>query len=180
MKSLPRLLVLALLVVPQACSEPAPAASPEVAVPVAEPTPEPLARLRAAIDSLMARPEHASPQVRVQHCLIGVEGLLPGVTRTPAEAEALTAELYARIQAGADFDALVREYTNDEHPGIYAMCLGESPAPEVYPRELMTLAFGDVAWRLSPGEVGVARYDGERFDIEARSPFGYHLIKRLE
>jgi len=44
----------------------------------------------------------------------------------------------------------------------------------------MVLGFGDVAWRLAVGEVGVMRYDGERFDVEARSPFGYHLVKRLE
>lgn len=172
---------LLLLVVPLLAScgsdEPAP---PPAAEPVVPAPADARAALQAAIDALMARPEHEEPVVTVQHCEIAVEGIVPGVTRSVAEAEALTAELYARVLAGADFDAIVQEYSDDEHPGIYSMCLGESPAPDVYPREAMTLAMGDVAWRLAVGEVGVMRYDGERFDVEARSPFGYHLVKRLK
>jgi len=169
-------LILALAACQPRANEPAPLPEP--------PTPgapaDPLARLRADTEALMARPEHDAPLVRVQHCLIAVEGLIPGVTRNAQQAEALTAEVYAQILAGADFDALVKEHTSDEHPGIYAMSLGESTVADVYPRELMTLAFGDVAWRLAVGEIGVTRYDGERFDVEARSPFGFHLMKRLE
>jgi len=181
MKTLALSLPLLLTLWACAASRPEPAPTP---VPLPAPVPAPVdasvLRLRAHMQALLERPEHTAQQVRVQHCLIAVEGLIPGVTRNADEAEALAAELYARVQAGADFDALVKQYTNDEHPGIYAMCLGEPPAADVYPREVMALAFGDVAWRLAVGEVGVTRYDGERFDIEARSPFGFQLVKRLE
>ena len=174
-----KLVSLALSLLVGACGpeSPAPPAPSEPATPAPAGA---TTTLQAAIDALMARPEHAEPLVTVQHCEIAVEGIVPGITRSVAEAEALTAELYARVLAGADFDAFVHEYSDDEHPGIYAMCLGEPPAPDVYPREAMTLGLGDVAWRLAVGEVGVMRYDGERFDVEARSPFGYHLVKRLK
>jgi hypothetical protein len=159
---------------PVAVEPPAPAPAPAPAQPDA------VAELRAAADAVMARPEHTDPVVRVQHLLVGVAGFLPGVTRTSAEAEALTAELWARIAAGEDFDALVLAYTEDSHPGIYGMSLGDPTEPDVYPRLAMALGFGDVAWRLAVGEYGIMRYDGERFDVEAKSPFGYHILKRLE
>lgn len=176
MRSLALLVVLAGSLA--SCSDSAPGGAPAPSPDAALETP--LARLRADTEALMARAEHGAPKVRVQHLLVGVKDMLPGVTRSAQEAEALAAELYARVLAGEDFDTLVKNHTNDEHPGIYAMCLGASSTPGVYAREDMALGFGDVAWRLAVGEVGVTRYDGERFDIEARSPFGYQLVKRLE
>lgn len=161
-----------------ACASPSAGHAPAEAT--APPAEDARTALRAALAELEARPEHQAPSVTLQHCLIAVEGLVPGITRTPAEAEQRTAELYAMLRAGADFDALVKANTDDEHPGIYRLSLVPGDTPGVYPREAMVLAFGDVGWRLAVGEVGIARYDGERFDVEAKSPFGYHLIKRLE
>jgi parvulin-like peptidyl-prolyl isomerase len=43
-----------------------------------------------------------------------------------------------------------------------------------YPRAALVPAFGDVGFRLAPGAVGVAPHD------ERSSPFGWHVIKRLE
>ena len=42
------------------------------------------------------------------------------------------------------------------------------------PREKMVPAFGDIGFGLEPGEVGMATYD------KTASPFGYHVIRRLE
>ena len=42
------------------------------------------------------------------------------------------------------------------------------------PREKMVPAFGDVGFSLAPGAVGLAMYD------TSTSPFGYHVIRRLE
>jgi hypothetical protein len=42
------------------------------------------------------------------------------------------------------------------------------------PRDKMVPAFGDVGFSLTPGAVGLAMYDTNT------SPFGYHVIRRLE
>jgi hypothetical protein len=161
------LLLLALL---PACSSDAP---PTPGPPAH--TPEELVRrMHAATDALMAQPEHADPVVQVQHVLVGVtHPRLPGVERTPEDAERLAAEVFGRIQAGEDFDLLVKLHTNDSHPGIYSLALAGRQSGEVRGRAEMVPGFGDVAWRLAVGEVGVARLD------PVASPFGYHLIKRL-
>lgn len=38
----------------------------------------------------------------------------------------------------------------------------------------MVPGFGNVGWRLQPGEIGVAPYDAKK------SPYGWHIIKRLK
>jgi hypothetical protein len=125
-----------------------------------------LGALRAHIDELYARPEHDAAKVEVQHLLVGFAGAprQTKATRTRDEAEALTAELYARVLAGEDFDDLVMEYTDDSHPGIYPMTTAS--------RRQMFPAFGDVAWRLEVGAIGVTKQDGT-------APAGWHIIKRL-
>ncbi|UCH84586.1 MAG: peptidylprolyl isomerase [Candidatus Latescibacterota bacterium] len=117
--------------------------------------------------------------VTVQHILIAFEGTLPNkdVTRTRDEAAKLAEELLEKAKSGADFDALVKEYTDDQHPGIYTMAnLGvqANPAQEVYPRARMVKSFGDVGFSLEVGEVGVAVFD------PAASKYGWHIIKRVE
>ena len=96
------------------------------------------------------------------------------VTRTKEEAEALAADLYAKLKAGADFQALMAEHTDDDpKSGRYTMTRGTPSEPGVFPRSRMVPAFGDVGWRLEVGEIGVAPQDPRS------SPFGWHLIKRL-
>lgn len=127
---------------------------------------EALSALRDEITALYARPEHDAAQVEVQHLLVSFKGAprMRGVTRSKAEAEQLTAELLQRLRAGEDFDALVKQYTNDSHPGIYPMTASS--------RSNMVAAFGDVAWRLDVGEIGVAPLDAQA------SPYGWHIIQR--
>jgi hypothetical protein len=153
------------------------ACSKDEAPPPAAPahTPAELARqLDAAVAELMARPEHSDPQVTVQHVLVGVKdaGLPPSVTRTPAEAKALAADLLGRIEAGEDFDLIVKNHTDDSHPGIYTLVTAGGNPPSTWNRKEMVPAFGDVGWRLAVGEVGVAPHDPQK------SPFGYHIVKR--
>jgi hypothetical protein len=121
------------------------------------------------------QPQH----VEVQHVLVGFQGSVPGKTiaRSQAEAEALAAELLARANAGEDFDAMVAEYTDDSYPGIYRLANTGVPANlqlAEYPRASMVKAFGDVSFALPVGGVGVATYDA------VASPYGWHVIKRLE
>jgi len=118
-------------------------------------------------------------RVEVQHILISFKGAIPDdrVTRTREEAEILASKLFARVQAGEDFDALVKEYTDDQHPGIYRMSnIGIAPDTpnKEYPRERMVKAFGDVSFALKVGEVGMAPYD------PTTSKYGWHIIKRLK
>jgi len=115
----------------------------------------------------------------VQHILISFQGSIdkPEVTRTQEEAEVLAKEILKRAQAGEDFDALVKEYTNDEHPGIYKMSnIDVTPDEESgeYSRGMLVKAFGDVSFSLAVGEIGMTEFNPET------SKYGWHIIKRLE
>jgi len=116
--------------------------------------------------------------VVVQHILIGFEGSVRGKSseRTKKEAKALADELLLRARSGAeDFDALVQRYTDDRHPGIYKLTNRGAPRMNgAYPRDDMAGRFGDVAFSLAVGEFGLAEYSA------TASPYGWHLIKRLE
>ena len=114
--------------------------------------------------------------ITVQHILIGFKGSVPGknITRTQEQARTLAYQLLDQAKAGADFDKLVQDNTDDAPPGIYAMAdTGVAPAQGEYPREGMVPAFGNVGFTLQPGQIGIADYD------PTTSPYGYHIIKRL-
>ena len=116
--------------------------------------------------------------VVVQHILISFEGRVDdakGVTRSKKEAKALAYELFDRAVAGEDFDAMVKEYTNDSHPGIFKLANLNQPvlAGERKRTELVA-KFGDTAFRLDVDEIGIAVYNS------ITSPYGWHVIKRLE
>lgn len=133
---------------------------------------DPVEGLRAHIGEFSARSEHTDPVVKVQHLLVSFAGAGTGARRSREEAEQLAGELFAQIQSGGDFDALVKEHTDDSHPGIYTMTLG-SPAAGQYSRYGMVPAFGNAGWRLAVGEVGVAGFDS------SASPYGWHIVKRV-
>jgi parvulin-like peptidyl-prolyl isomerase len=139
-----------LAVVLSACAEP--------------PDDTPLGRDIAAV---MARPEQAVQEVQVQHVLVAFVGAKRGSEskRTYAEARALTEELLARARAGENFPALMQQFSADEGGGTYTL----TPAD----RGTYAADFTAVAYRLAVGEVGAAAYH------RGRSPFGFHVIKRL-
>ncbi|MDQ2806522.1 MAG: peptidyl-prolyl cis-trans isomerase [Chloroflexota bacterium] len=123
-------------------------------------------------------PAGEAEHITVQHILIGFQGTIPGknIVRTKDEAQALAEKLFAQAQAGSDFDQLVKDNTDDSPPGIYEMAnLGVAPAnADEAPRDQMIPAFGDVGFKLKPGEIGLAPYD------PTASPYGWHIIKRLK
>jgi PPIC-type PPIASE domain len=141
---------------------------PKTVATAKKPDADPVANLRAAIGALMNKTEHTAPRVVVQHILIGFQGSVRGkpITRSRDEAEALAAKLFFEIQNGGDFDALVKQHTDDAYPGRYPMTLDG--------RSRMVQGFGDVGWRLEVDEVGVAPHEARK------SPFGWHIIKRVE
>lgn len=115
--------------------------------------------------------------IEVQHILIGFYGSLPGqsLNRPQSEAEALAKQVFEQARQGADFDSLVRQYSNDVYPGRYKLAnAGVAPGEGEYARGMMVSGFGDVAFQLDAGEIGMAAYDPER------SKYGWHIIKRLQ
>ena len=116
-------------------------------------------------------------QVVVQHILISFKGSnsKKKVTRSKKQADQLAYELLERAQKGEDFDALVKEYTDDSHPGIYTMNNRDrGKPPGGVNRTDMVPEFGDVSFGLEVGELGIARFS------MGGSPYGFHIIKRLE
>ena len=78
--------------------------------------------------------------------------------------------------SGEAFDDLVQAVTDDASPGIYRLCnTGVTPAAAgEYPRDRMVPAFGNVGFALDVNGIGMAEYD------PGTSPYGWHIIKRLE
>ena len=121
-----------------------------------------------AYKELMAKPEQPDESIEIQHCLIGFKGAprLVNVTRSKDEAKTLAQKVFDEAVGGADFDALVKQYTNDSAPGIYPLTKAG--------RARMVKSFGDVGFRLKVGEIGIAVWDA------TASPFGWHIIKRVK
>ncbi len=116
-------------------------------------------------------------KITVQHILIGFKNRIPNkpLERSKQEAKALALELLQRAEDGEDFDALVKEYTNDTVPGI--MIVTNNKASAVAggrKRSDLVPKFGDVAFRLEVGEIGMANFN------TAVCPYGWHVIKRIE
>ena len=120
--------------------------------------------------------------ITVDHTLIAYNEAprMDGVTRSLAEAKQLAYELLRQINNDGDWVALKRQYSNDPGPtgdggGPYTMT--NTGAPQVQgarPRTGMVPAFGDVGFALEIGEVKVADQD------PAKSPYGFHIIKRVK
>jgi hypothetical protein len=173
-RSLLRIAVAVLFLPSFACksapSPPAPAAATEAApaAPAVTPAPVPTAAPAAT---------PAAEHIKLQHILISFAGKVPGknITRTEDEARTLAAQIFDRAKKGEDFDSLVRTYTDDRAPGIYGLAnTGVTPSGDEFSRGRMVPAFGDVGFSLAAAEIGMAEYD------PAKSPFGWHIIKRLE
>ena len=118
-------------------------------------------------------------RIAVQHILIAFKGSIPkpALTRSKDEAKKLAQEVFERAQKGEDFAALVKEYTDDEYPGIYRMAnKGITPdqSKQEYPREGMIKSFGDVGFSLPVNGIGLAEYHPQK------CKYGWHIIKRIE
>lgn len=103
--------------------------------------------------------------IAAQHVLVaykGAEKAPKGVTRTKAEAKKRAEEVAAKAKAGADFSALVAEYSDDPAAKERQGSLGK------FTREKMAKSFSDAAFVLAVGESSGA----------VETPFGFHVIKR--
>jgi parvulin-like peptidyl-prolyl isomerase len=119
------------------------------------------------------RPEPA--RVKVQHILISFAGAGTTATRTKAAAEQLAGETLSRARDGEDFDKLMKALSDDTAGGTYAMSnTGKTPQGEEFSRDSMVKSFGDLGFKLRVGGIGLAPHHPKD------SPYGWHIIKRLE
>jgi hypothetical protein len=157
-----------------ACEEAKPAATPSGPTP---PKPGP----QAANDK--PKPPGEPDHIKVQHILVGFKGSgvqdkpgQPAPTRPMDEARELAQRILELARTGVSMDELQQKYgTDDSKPGIYAMSNFGVPAKSGgYTRGGMVAAFGDVGFKLAVGDVGMSDYD------KTTSPYGWHIIRRLE
>lgn len=134
--------------------------TPDVSVP-----PPPPATTSAAPSAAQAA-EAPPTTVAAQHILIAYKGAKnapKGVTRSKADAKKRADEVDAKAKApGADFSALVAEYSDDPAKGERQGSVGK------FTREKMDKAFSDAAFALKVDEVS----------DPVETPFGFHVIKR--
>ena len=133
--------------------------------------------LKKHCSEIMSKQEHESARIKVQRILIAFKGSVQGkeIGRNKEQAEKLAAEVFTKVQAGEDFDVLVRTHTDAPPPDFFYLHLTKHNPPSNHGRSALDEpSFGDVSWRLGIGEVGVAAYDPEK------SKSGWHIIKRLE
>jgi NIMA-interacting peptidyl-prolyl cis-trans isomerase 1 len=131
---------------------------------------EPAAPAASAVSSAAASAGASAPAtvpdaIAAQHVLVaykGAEKAPKGVTRSKAEAKKRAEEVAAKAKAGADFSALVTEYSDDPAAGERQGSLGK------FRRESKAKAFSDAAFALAVGESSGA----------VETPFGFHVIKR--
>jgi hypothetical protein len=134
---------------------------------LAESAPERTEREESAIKKRVAEILSEPKQIRAKHILVMHDDSerKPGnIKRTRADAKARAEEALAKIRAGADFDAMVEEYSDE--PGAKE----RHGDLERFGRRTMVKAFEDAAFKLKVGEVS---------DI-VETPFGFHIIKRTE
>jgi hypothetical protein len=113
------------------------------------------------------RPEHKALKLQVQTLLVAVtESGIPGVLRTPEEAELRAAWLLADVSEGTAFEELVKSDSDGAWPAVETV---NSESRLSRPK-----GFGAVVWRLEPGEIGVVPYGPE--DCQE----GWMLVKRLQ
>jgi len=157
--------LIAVLMIPflAACgaSTSAPPAPPAPAPPAAPPAPE---------------PEPA--RILVQHVLIAFRGAAkapPEVTRSREEAGKFAREILDRVRKGEDIAELARRHSTDPGGGRYTLVnTGETPRAGEIRRSQFIKPFVDLAFKLKVGESGIVDYDPRS------SPYGWHVIKRLE
>lgn len=152
------------------------------AAPRPEPKPEPkpeakvLPKAEARPELMPAKPADPEPQrILVAHVLISFAGTRTQATRSRDAAEKLAYEILARARKGDDFNKLMKDHSDDSGEGVYGLAnFRVSPKGNDYERKGMVPAFGDVGFKLEVGSIGMSVHD------PAKSPYGWHIIKRLE
>jgi hypothetical protein len=112
-------------------------------------------------------PDAVPEEISAQHLLVmyqGSKSAARSIKRSKAEARARAVEALDAIKRGQDFDKVVSAYTDEPGGAARRGALGK------FSRDRMVKAFSDAAFALEVGEISTV--------IE--SPFGFHVIRRLE
>jgi peptidyl-prolyl cis-trans isomerase D len=129
--------------------------------------PEPVPQSSGVISTDILSREPISNNAKVKHILIGWadrEGTDERAKkRTKADAEALVKSLMTQIKAGADFDMLMKQHSEDPGSATGARSYDVSPDAQ------LVIEFKQLGLRLNVNEVGVVQSD-----------YGFHIMKRVE
>jgi hypothetical protein len=130
--------------------------------------PEPVAQVSPVVSSDILEREPLANVAQVKHILIGWKDLDQvrdprAGERTKQDAEKEVRSLLAQIAAGADFDALMKEHSEDGGSASTGRAYAVSPDAQ------LVIEFKQLGLRLKVNEVGVVQSD-----------FGFHIIKRVE
>ena len=122
-------------------------------------------------EDILAR-EPVANTVQVKHILIGWKDLGDAyqghldpraAKRTKADAEEEVRGLVKQLQGGADFDALMKQSSEDVGSAASARAFTVTPDAQ------LVIEFRQLSYRLKLNEFGVVQSD-----------FGFHIIKRIE
>lgn len=129
--------------------------------------PDPVAQSSDVISTDILNREPVANTAQVKHILISWKDLdgndERGKKRSKQEAEAQVQSLMTQIKAGAEFDMLMKQHSED--PGSAS----SARAYPVSPDAQLVIEFKQLSLRLNVNEVGVVQSD-----------FGFHIIKRTE
>lgn len=127
----------------------------------------PAASLR--VPPRLPTPPQQGEAIGAQHLLIMHKESMrtpPGITRTKEEAKKRAEEALAKMKKGTDFNALVKEYTDE--PGSK----DKNPPGDLgmFTKGRMVPPFEEAAFKLKPNDTSEI----------VETAFGYHIIKRLK
>jgi parvulin-like peptidyl-prolyl isomerase len=128
--------------------------------------PEPVPQSSSVVSGDILAREPVANTAQIKHILIGWKGTdqdQRADKRTKAEAEGVVKGLLAQLKGGADFDALMKQYSED--PGSASL----AKAYTVTPDASLVIEFKQLGLRLQLGEIGVVESD-----------YGFHIMKRVE
>ena len=119
-------------------------------------------------------PEKEPDYVKVQHILVSHKSTKEPA-RTPEQSREKAYRLFEEAKNGGDFDAMMKEHSEDPGPGIYGLANRSAPPrPNYTARTGMVPGFGDISFSLKVGDFGIVDHDPQK------SFHGWHIIKRLE
>lgn len=127
------------------------------------------------------RGENEPDRIEVSFLLISFKGKTPKAARTREQAARDAASLLERARKGEDFEEMVKNECEPEfrNPGAFGIANYEVKSEGNEASRLglslrMGTAFGDMAFRLKVGEIGMVEYDSRT------NPLGWFVVKRLK
>lgn len=129
--------------------------------------PEQVPQTSGVISADILSREPLSNSAQVKHILIGWSDLdrhdPRAAKRSKQDAETLVRALLDQLKGGADFEALMKQSSEDPGSAASGMAFRVSPDAQ------LVIEFKQLGLRLRVGEIGVVQSD-----------FGFHIMKRVQ